>query len=131
MLSKYLKSEKGNVTVEFVIWAPFYVAAIAMTTNVAMTLATMTAMVDVSRDTARRVSVGDLSAEQAVVYAEGRLSPSYKPHIEVNVIDNRDVKVEITAAPGYILVPAMKLFIPGGLSVNYVMRKEGTTHVGV
>lgn len=73
-LARYLRSTRGSMTVEFVIWIPILLVILAFTADACKLYLTQADMWDVARDTARRMSTGQYCAPDAAQdYAETQL----------------------------------------------------------
>ncbi len=71
---KFGADERGNATVEFVLWLPLIMGIIVGSFDLNIMLMTQNNMYTVARDTARRVSTGELSAVAAKKYALKQLN---------------------------------------------------------
>jgi Flp pilus assembly protein TadG len=73
-LARALRREGGSATVEFVIWIPVLLIILAITADACKLYLTQADMYNVARDTARRMSTGQLSTvATAKTYAQGEL----------------------------------------------------------
>jgi len=73
-LSHFLRSERGALTIEFVIWIPIFLTILAFTADACKLYLTQADMWDVARDTARRVSTGQYcTSADAESYARSQL----------------------------------------------------------
>lgn len=98
MIAAFLKDQRGSSTVEFVIWIPLFVFFLAATIDASMLYLTQTEMWNVARDTARRVTTGQLPTEQAAKdYAAELLTIGGNTYWIVPTIDqpNQEVTVRI------------------------------------
>lgn len=62
---KFMHDERGSATIEFVLWVPVFVIILVAATDATTLYLHHTEMWNVSRDIARRVSVGDMSEADA------------------------------------------------------------------
>lgn len=70
----FLKDEKGSATVEFVIWIPLFTFFLMITIDASVLWVTHSQMWNVARETARRITTGELaSAAAADCYAMWQL----------------------------------------------------------
>ena len=122
--SSFLRDERGSATIEFVIWFVPLMFLLAMTIDASMLYLTHTEMWNVSRDIARRLSIGDMSEADAVSYARDELflyNNAYTMDMDVDV----DVTVEIaTDFQDASLFGIFGKVIDGDLTARVVMRRE-------
>lgn len=72
--SRFLRDEKGAVTIEFTVLVPFFVLLLVLFADAAVVYLTLTEMYNVARDTARRMSTGQLATDDDVLaYAQQHL----------------------------------------------------------
>jgi len=71
--SRFLRDEHGSATIEFVLWVPVFVVLLVATTDATILYLHHTEMWNVSRDVARRVSVGDISEADAPTVVQNEL----------------------------------------------------------
>jgi len=94
LLKRFARNEGGNATVEFVLWLPLIAGVIVGAFDLNIVLTAQTSMYNVARDTARRVSVGELSASAAQDYALSQLDfMNFDYGVDVSV--GTDVTVDI------------------------------------
>ena len=60
-------AEGGSATVEFVIWFPFYFMLLGLIGDTAVAFMNVNQMWNTARDTARRASVGEMTAIEAKI----------------------------------------------------------------
>jgi Flp pilus assembly protein TadG len=122
--SRFLRDERGSATIEFVLWVPVFVVLLVATTDATILYLSHTEMWNVSRDIARRLSVGDITEGQAVEEAKKELflySRAYTVATSVGI----DVVVEITTNVGDASVFGFfKPVLGRDLSARVVMRRE-------
>lgn len=122
--SRFWKQEDGNATVEFVLWLPLIMGIVVGAFDLNIVLMTQNNMYNVARDTARRVSIGELTAAQAQKYALSKLTyMNFDYGVDVTV--GKDVVVQINTN----LSDVATLGIMGGhgkytLDAAVTMRKE-------
>lgn len=123
-VSRFFRDEGGSATIEFVLWVPVFVVLLVATTDATILYLSHTEMWNVSRDIARRLSVGDLTEAQAVEEAKKELflySRAYTVGTSVGI----DVVVEITTNVGDASVFGFFEPVLGrDLSARVVMRRE-------
>ena len=61
-VSEFLCDEHGSATIEFVLWVPVYVIILVAVTDASVLYLTHTEMWNTARDSARRISVGAMTA---------------------------------------------------------------------
>ncbi len=64
-LRRFIRDERGSATIEFVLWVPVYVIVLVAVTDASILYLSHTEMWNAARDTARRISVGALTAADA------------------------------------------------------------------
>ena len=94
LLSRFRRDENGNATVEFVLWLPLIAGIIVGTFDLNIVLMTQSNMWQVARDTARRVSTGELTAASGQAYALEQLNYMGFEY-GVDITDGDDVVVQI------------------------------------
>ena len=61
----FVRDERGSYTIEFCLWIPVFLFFLAATIDASMLYLTHNAMWNAARDTARRVTTGELPTEQS------------------------------------------------------------------
>lgn len=64
-LAQLMRDERGSATIEFVLWVPVFVVILVAATDATVLYLHHTEMWNVSRDIARRISVGDMTEADA------------------------------------------------------------------
>lgn len=110
-LRSFGRSERGVITVEFVIWMPVFLVILAFIADACALYLIQADMWNVARDTARRMTTGQLgTAQEAHDYAAAQLMYPNKPYT-------------ITATPGVpddvvqITIPITNASIFGVLAI--------------
>lgn len=95
--SRFLRDERGAVTIEFTFLVPFFVLLLVLFADSAVVYLTHTEMFNVARDAARRMSTGQLKTNAEVVtYAQQHLHLGSRTYgIEPNFGSNNQVTVFI------------------------------------
>jgi Flp pilus assembly protein TadG len=76
----------GNVTVEFVLWVPFFMGLLLMIADVSLVFMRQSNFWNVSSDTARIVARHALEPVEAEAYARSKAAfGAYSPEVEVTV----------------------------------------------
>lgn len=126
---RLLRSERGSVTVEHVLWFPIFAVMISLAAEASMAFHTQARLWDVARDLARLSATGQITPEQAQTVAAGRL-PAGLP-VDVAVADGTgpggapDVIVTVTADGGdATLFGLMRVLPVRVLSAQVTMRRE-------
>ena len=78
-LLSFIRDERGVATIEFVLWVPPMLFMLLMITDASVLYLTYTDMFNVSRDVARRVSVGAMTVEDVPDYVQERSLLGGKP----------------------------------------------------
>jgi Flp pilus assembly protein TadG len=122
--ARFLRDEGGSATIEFVLWVPVFVVLLIATTDATILYLSHTEMWNVSRDIARRIAVGDITADEAVTEAGKELflyNRGYRVATDVGI----DVVVEIQTNVGDASVFGFfKPVLGRELSARVVMRRE-------
>lgn len=126
----FLGDEAGSETVQFVVWVPLFLFLLVIVTDASFLYLNHTEMVNVARDTARRMTTTVIKTEaDAITYATGELS---KNPYTYQVIANYD---ESTAMTVVISVPVVDVAVFGlflepvlgeTMGARVVMRSEPT-----
>ncbi len=122
--SQFLRDEHGSATIEFVIWVPLYVVLLVAVTDASILYLTHTEMWNAARDTARRMSVGALTAADAPDRAGEMLLLSGRSYT-VAASDAGPVMVEISVNVGDASIFGFfKPVLGRQLTARVVMWKE-------
>jgi Flp pilus assembly protein TadG len=117
LLRRLVRSRAGTVTVEFVIWMPVFVFILALTADACKLYLTQADMFNVARDTARRMSTGQLvTTADAEAYASDKLLYSSLGYT-FNITKDTDSTTHVTDDTVEIGVPAMDASVFGLLPV--------------
>lgn len=127
-IQTFLRDDRGSQTIEFLLWLPIIMSLLVIITDASILYLTHTEMWNVARDTARRLSSGQLQTENdAVVYANEQLN-LYDPAYTVSA--TRDVSTSMTvvinvdvvdaAVFGHFLTPVLG----NTMSARVVMRSD-------
>ncbi len=121
-LHEFIHDERGSPTIEFVLWVPVFVFFLCFTIDASILYLTHSEMFTVARTTARQISVGALSIDDAPAYAESRLLLSGRTYT-TGVLSGSLLIVEITVNVGDATVFGMMSSITGyGVSNNVMGR---------
>ena len=122
--SRFVRDERGSVTIEFVIWVMPFIFMLAATVDASMLYLTHTEMWNVSRDLARRLAIGDMTEAEAVDEARKELF-LYGNDYTLATSVGTDVVVEIsTSFKDASVFGIFGAVIDGNLTARVVMRKE-------
>ena len=103
-IQKFFRDDRGSQTIEFVLWLPIIASLMVIITDASILYLTHTEMWNVARDTARRLSSGQLQTENdAVVYASQQLN-LYDPAYVVTA--TRDTTASMTVVITVAVVDA-------------------------
>lgn len=124
-LRGFLRREDGNFTVEFVMWLPLIVFVMTATADLSMAGWNMNRVWDTAQSTARRLSTGQITAEQAQGFVAQSLPARLAPVVSVDETSEVDVAVTIALpAANLTTLGTTSLFTEGTIDVSFVMRKE-------
>lgn len=124
LLSKFLRNDHGNATVEFVLWLPLITGIIVGAFDLNVVLMTQSNMWTVARDTARRVSTGELDATTGQTYALSQLSyMNFEYGVDITV--GTDVVVDIdTFLSNVAVLGSMGAMGEYAINASVTMRVE-------
>lgn len=126
-LAGFARGERGSITVEFVIWMPVFLVILAFIADACLLYLMQADMWNVARDTARRMTTGQLNKPEAETYAKNQLLYSNKPYI-VTATQGADDVVEITIpvanASVFGVLAAYGSFTNATLRARVTMRAE-------
>lgn len=96
---RFMRDERGSATIEFVLWVPVFVILLVATTDASILYLHHTEMWNVSRDVARRVSVGDMTEAQAATTVQNEMFLSTNAYtVETSDPAELDVVIRITTS---------------------------------
>jgi Flp pilus assembly protein TadG len=96
---RFVRDERGSATIEFVLWVPVFVILLVATTDASILYLHHTEMWNVSRDVARRVSVGDMTEAQAADKVQSEMFLSTNAYtVETSNPAELDVWIKITTS---------------------------------
>lgn len=98
-LRAFISDERASASMEFVLWVPGFIFLLVMVTDASILYLTHTEMWNAARDTARGLSVGALTVEEAPDRARERLLLSGRTYT-VAVSDADPVVVQISVSVG-------------------------------
>jgi Flp pilus assembly protein TadG len=122
----FIANESGAITTEFTVLVPFFLFLLIMFADASTVYLTHSEMYTAARDTARRMSVGEIMTEQqALEYAAGRLllggrSYTVNPDFGGDMTVTISITIEDAAIFGYFLRP----ILGRQLSASSTMRNE-------
>lgn len=87
-------------------------------------------VMDVARDVARRVAVGEISDAEGELRAVSMLPPILNAVAVIEPDDAETVRLTISFNPDYNVLGSIGVFFPDGLSTFYVMRRENIAGAG-
>lgn len=127
---RFLRDEKGSVTIEFILWIPVIVALLALVIDVTTIYITHTEMWNVARDTARRMAKGDLTPAEAEAYAADAMGLRDLPYtVDAGHDTTNDVvqvvirlRLEETTIIGSWMFTAPMTLLGGDMVARVVMR---------
>ena len=96
-----IRDDRAAVTIEFVLWVPIIMGLLIIAIDATTLYVTHTEMVNVARDTARRMVTGKFLTEaEAKAYALSAMNMRNAPYAVDAVYDKNSV-VEVTIAIGF------------------------------
>lgn len=123
-LRRFKKNDEGNATVEFVLWLPLIVGIVVGAFDLNIILMTQSNMWNVARDTARRISTGELDAAAGQAYALEQLTyMNFEYGVDISV--DTDVVVDIdTFLSNVAVIGSMGAMGDYAVSASVTMRVE-------
>ena len=97
-LRRFLTDEHGSATVEFVLWVPWFALLLMLTVDVSMFYLSQTRMQNVSRDAARRLSIGLIEPANLATYVRGELTGDGYVVIDCSNVTDSCVRIERSAS---------------------------------
>jgi Flp pilus assembly protein TadG len=95
-IQSFLTDTDGTATIEFVILFPLFTTLLLLTVDASMLFLRHTALMNVSRDTARIVSRHAMTVDEAKAYAEAFASTPNSPATAEVIVDAEQVIVRIS-----------------------------------
>lgn len=124
-LAGFVTGTRGNVTVEFVLWLPLFVALLMLFTDASLTYMNQSNFWNVSRETARIVARHGFDIQEAQRFAEAHARfGRYTPQAQVTIADGT-VTVTLSADAKAMSLFGILNFVPGqkiSASVTDVME---------
>ena len=130
----FLSDDNGSQTIAFILWIPLFMFLLVIVTDASFLYLNHTEMWNVARDTARRMSAGQLtSALEAESFAAGQLALHDNPY-QVRASHDPDTSMEVVIAVdiadamifGAFLWPVLGRT----MEARFVMRSEPPIEVG-
>ena len=129
----FLRDDRGSQTIEIMLWIPIFVALLVIISDASILYLTQTEMWNVARDTARRMTTGQLMTEVAAEeYANVQLN-LYSQNSGLYSVDasyDPVVEVVISVGAGDVSFTGFKYLdftiFGGDISARVVMRPEPT-----
>jgi Flp pilus assembly protein TadG len=124
---RFARDNSGGVTVEFVIWLPFFFLIMALIVEVSLLLLTQSNMWTVARDTARRIATHEF--DQAAAEAHATSAMTFGGHTYTIAADatGPDISVTITTSVRDVLLftyGPMSAFGGTPLVAEVILREE-------
>jgi Flp pilus assembly protein TadG len=123
---RFLRDERGSATIEFVLWVPVFMILLVATTDASILYLHHTEMWNVSRDVARRVSVGDMTEADAATVVQNEMFLSTNAYT-VTTSDPADLDVVIQISTSIADASVFGFFKPVlgmHLAAEVTMRRE-------
>ncbi len=122
----FLRTEKGAVTIEFVLWVPIFVGLLVFVTDASIIYLTHSEMWNVARDTTRRMTTGEITTDdQARDYAAAHLFLGSRTYvIDPDIGGDMSVTIAIGLDDAAIFGSFFKSILGRSLVANVTMRRE-------
>ncbi|WP_160314424.1 TadE/TadG family type IV pilus assembly protein [Candidatus Rhodobacter oscarellae] len=121
----FSEGEAGGITIEYVLWLPFFLALILFFVDVSLTMSAHARMYDAARDAARAIVTGKSTASEASADAISLLQGAGSFIVNVDSSASDRVVVFVTGDNVGINGSPFDIFRAPTLQARYVMRKEG------
>ena len=126
----FLRDQRGSETVQFVVWLPLIAFVLITVTDASFLYLNHTEMTNVARDTARRLTTGNLLTEdEAKAYAYGELA-QYAYNYEVLVNRDPDAAMTVVVSVPVVDVTVFGFFLTpvlgSTMGTRVVMRSDPT-----
>jgi Flp pilus assembly protein TadG len=127
-LANFGREQRGSITVEFVIWIPVFLIIMAFMADGCLLYLMQADMWSVARDTARRMTTGQMNATAAHDYAASQMMyPGKHYTINASVIGTDDVveiSIPVKDASVFGVLAAYGSFTDAVLKAKVTMRAE-------
>ena len=127
-LKSFGREERGVITVEFVIWIPVFLIIMAFMADGCVLYLVQADMWNVARDTARRMTTGQLATDQAAHdYAASQLLYPGKPYTvtaKAGADDVVEITIPVKNASVFGVLAAYGSFSGAILDAKVIMRAE-------
>jgi Flp pilus assembly protein TadG len=126
----FLRDDRGSETVQFIVWLPLIAVLLVIVTDASFLYLYHTEMVNVARDTARRMTTSNLASKvEAEDYALAELSQFGKPYSVLADYNEATAMTVVISVPirdiavfGLLLEPVLS----ETMSARIKMRSEPT-----
>ncbi len=126
----FLRDDRGAETIQFLVWLPLIFSMLVIVTDVSLLYLSHTEMVNVARDTARRMTTGQLgSREAAIAHAAAELAQyNYPFTVDASYAPEESMQVVISVAVNDVSTFGFFInkFIGKTVNTKVVMRAEPT-----
>jgi Flp pilus assembly protein TadG len=126
-LANFGREQRGTITVEFVIWIPVFLVIMAFMADGCLLYLMQADMWSVARDTARRMTTGQMNAEVAHDYAASQMMYPNKPYTittTAGVDDVVEISIPVKDASVFGVLAAYGSFTDAVLKAKVTMRAE-------
>jgi Flp pilus assembly protein TadG len=120
-----LRDSRGSISVEYVLWTSLFGFVFTVIADLTSVFVANTAMWHVGHDAARRLSVAEMTVEEAERYVRDALAPRFGDSVAVTARAGDPVSIDITAPFAEVVVFGMTPGLTtGDLNARLVMRDE-------
>jgi Flp pilus assembly protein TadG len=123
-VKQFLSDQRGSATVEFVIWVPWFMLLLMITTDVSFIYLSQTQMLNVSRDAARRMSTGEIEPAEVATFAKAQLGSAKYTVTDCSTGASACVRITRPFADTAVFGGFLGDLIAENLMAETTMRKE-------
>ena len=118
------RDERGGVSIAYILWTGMFATALTVVADLSHVFMVNAEMWHLAHDAARRISVADMTADEAEVYIRWQLSDSVRDAAVIRAAGGTDVEVEITlefmtAEPQTVEFPVLSMPPMGEMEMEH------------
>lgn len=124
-LRSFARETRGSISVEYVLWSAMFGVAFTLIADLTSVFTANTEMWHVGQDAARRLSVAEMSVQEAEGFVRAALAPRFGDTVEVTALSGDPITLEISAPFSEVTVFGMAPGLDAGrLHARLVIRDE-------
>ena len=121
---QFIHDDRGSATIEFVIWIPWFMFLLMITTDISFVYYSLTTMANTSRDAARRLSTGEIEPANLTGFVNGKLGGGGYTIDNCSTADEACVRITRPFSKTAVFGRFLGDLIDKDLSAQTAMRKE-------